>query len=54
MLQEWGALGEVTPDAERWIRKSGADHYAEHLPRLREWVAEIQTGSKASGTDSIE
>ena len=41
MLQEWDWLPELSPDALMWIRKSGADHYAEHLPRLREWVAEL-------------
>ena len=46
MLQEWAQLDEVTPDGAFWIRKSGAEHYAEHLPRLREWVAELH-GSPA-------
>ena len=27
--------------ADRWIRKSGPEHYEEHLPRLREWVKEV-------------
>jgi len=40
MLQAWNELGELTPDAAFWIGKSGAEHYAEHLPRLREWVSE--------------
>ena len=40
MLHAWGSLDRDTPDAERWIRKSGPEHYAEHLPRLREWTAE--------------
>ena len=38
MLRAWGSLEHDTPDSERWIRKSGPEHYAEHLPRLREWV----------------
>ena len=38
MLRAWGSLDHDTPDSERWIRKSGPEHYAEHLPRLREWV----------------
>ncbi len=38
MLAEWQALTEITPDAEEWFRESGPEHYAEHLPRLREWV----------------
>lgn len=46
MLQAWGQLGELTPDAAFWIGKAGADHYAEHLPRLRGWVSELHgTGS---------
>ena len=41
MLQAWRDLPEMTPDASFWISKAGAEHYAEHLPRLREWVARI-------------
>ena len=41
MLQAWRMLSEATPEAVFWIRKSGAEHYDEHLPRLREWVAEL-------------
>jgi hypothetical protein len=41
MLQAWGELPELTPDAAFWIRKAGAEHYAQHLSRLREWVAQI-------------
>jgi len=41
MLQAWGDLHEPTDEAAWWIRKSGAEHYSEHLPRLREWVAEL-------------
>jgi hypothetical protein len=42
MLEAWGALQVRRPEADWWIRKAGPEHYAEHLPRLREWVAEIQ------------
>lgn len=45
MLQAWGELREVTREATFWIRKPGAEHYGEHLPRLREWVAELRPGS---------
>jgi len=38
MLQEWGALPEVSPKAEEWFVESGAEHYGEHVPRLREWL----------------
>jgi len=41
MLQAWRELGGTPEDAAFWIRKSGAEHYAEHLPRLREWTAEL-------------
>lgn len=45
MLQAWGELREVNPEAAFWIRKAGAEHYGEHLPRLREWVAELLSGT---------
>jgi hypothetical protein len=41
MLQAWTEIGAPTPEATFWIGKAAADHYAEHLPRLREWVAEL-------------
>jgi len=41
MLQDWHALHEPADEAAWWIRKAGPEHYAEHLPRLREWVAEL-------------
>lgn len=41
MLHEWYRLSQQTDEAAWWIRKSGADHYGEHLGRLREWVAEL-------------
>jgi hypothetical protein len=33
-------LNELSPEAAWWVAKAGPDHYAEHLPRLREWVGE--------------
>jgi hypothetical protein len=42
LLQAWQALPEITTDARFWIRKAGAEHYEEHLPRLREWVGELR------------
>jgi hypothetical protein len=41
LLQDWVALSEPSDEAAWWIRKSGYDHYAEHLDRLRDWVAEL-------------
>jgi mycothiol maleylpyruvate isomerase-like protein len=43
MLLAWGELPELTPEAEFWIRKAGAEHYTEHLPRLREWVGRLRS-----------
>jgi hypothetical protein len=43
MLEAWFALSEQTDEAAWWVRKAGADHYAEHLPRLREWVTELES-----------
>jgi hypothetical protein len=43
MLTEWNALDEITPKAEEWFVESGEEHYAEHLPRLREWAEELLT-----------
>ena len=41
MLDEWSGLHEATDEVTWWIRKSGGDHYADHLARLREWAAEL-------------
>ena len=41
MLDEWYALREPSEEAAWWIRKGAADHFAEHLGRLREWTAEL-------------
>jgi mycothiol maleylpyruvate isomerase-like protein len=48
MLRAWRSLPEASEEADRWIAKSGPDHYAEHLPRLRDWVAEIN-GTPSEG-----
>jgi len=41
MLQCWVELGQANDEAVWWIAKSGTEHYAEHLDRLRSWVAEL-------------
>jgi hypothetical protein len=41
MIQEWYWLSDPTDEAAWWIRKSGCDHYDEHIGRLREWVDEL-------------
>jgi hypothetical protein len=43
MLRAWRSLPEASPEADRWIAKAGPEHYAEHLPRLRDWVRELAT-----------
>ena len=42
MLRAWRSLPEISDEADRWIDKAGPGHYAEHLPRLGEWVEEIR------------
>jgi hypothetical protein len=41
MLDEWYRQLEPNDEAAWWIRKSASDHFEEHLPRLRDWVAEL-------------
>jgi hypothetical protein len=41
MIVAWHELQQPTDEAAWWIRKSGRDHYREHLERLSEWVAEL-------------
>jgi hypothetical protein len=41
MLRAWRSLPNDSPEADRWISKSGPEHYAQHLPRLRDWVKEL-------------
>lgn len=41
MVQEWYLLEQPSDEAAWWIRKSGGEHYAEHVGRLREWITEL-------------
>ncbi len=41
MLETWYHLPVPSGEAAWWVRKSGADHYAEHIGRLREWRAQL-------------
>jgi hypothetical protein len=41
MLEAWFGLSGPDEAANQWIRKAGAEHYGEHLSRLRDWVAEV-------------
>jgi hypothetical protein len=45
MLTEWFAQPAASDAAGWWIRKSGSEHYRQHLPRLRRWVAELHADS---------
>lgn len=41
MIEEWFALREPSEEAAWWIRKGAADHFTEHLDRLRTWTEEL-------------
>ena len=41
MLQAWFELRDPDDAANRWVRKAGAEHYGEHIDRLRAWVSEL-------------
>lgn len=41
MLEAWFGLRGPDEAANQWIRKAGAEHYGEHLGRLRDWVTEL-------------
>lgn len=41
MLEAFGALGEITPDADEWFEESGPSHYADHLADLERWTERL-------------
>jgi Mycothiol maleylpyruvate isomerase N-terminal domain len=43
MLEEWDRLQDVDAEAKRWFSESTVEHYQEHLPRLREWIAQLRS-----------
>ena len=43
MLEGFGALDEITPDADEWFEESGPSHYAEHMPDLERWVTRMRS-----------
>jgi hypothetical protein len=43
MLQDLFALPSRNAESGWWVAKAGGDHYRQHLPRLREWAAELAT-----------
>ncbi len=40
-LQEWAAVGELTPEAVEWFEESGPVHFRDHLPELRAWAERL-------------
>jgi hypothetical protein len=48
MIEEWWLVADTSDEALWWVRKAAANHYAEHLDRLRAWVAELI--ARRSGT----
>ena len=45
MLEAFGALDVVTPEADEWFEESGARHYEEHLSVLEAWVERLRSGA---------
>jgi hypothetical protein len=45
MLEVWYALPARNDAAAWWVAKAGAEHYREHLGRLRTWVSELHGGA---------
>jgi hypothetical protein len=45
MLEVWYALPSRTEAAAWWVAKAGAEHYREHLGRLRSWITTLHGGS---------
>jgi len=43
LMRAWAQLPRVTPAALYWVGKAGPEHYAEHLPRLEEWVETLSS-----------
>jgi hypothetical protein len=41
MLYTWYRLDQPSDEAAWWVRKAASDHYAEHMDRLRAWIAEL-------------
>ena len=47
LRRQYFSLPENPPaDATWWVRKSGPEHYEEHLPRLGEWVDELAAAKR--------
>jgi hypothetical protein len=49
MLEVWYALPFRGRAAAWWVAKAGAEHYREHLARLRSWVATLKHDRRRNG-----
>ena len=49
MRQAWADLPGPNDEAAWWIRKSAVEHYAQHVPHLREWVDELVAARGGTG-----
>ena len=49
MVEAWHAFDRPGDEADWWIRKCAADHFDEHIGRLREWTAELIAQRPAGG-----
>ena len=47
MRHAWTELPEQSDEALTWIAKAGPDHYRQHLPRLRAWLADVRAATSA-------
>lgn len=43
LLEAFGTLGEITPDADEWFEETGPTHYAKHTPDLESWIARLRS-----------
>ena len=43
LLEAFGALGELTADADGWFDETAPTHYAKHLDELESWVARLRS-----------
>jgi mycothiol maleylpyruvate isomerase-like protein len=43
LLEAFGRSAKPTDEAAARFRRVAVEHYADHLPRLREWVGELRT-----------
>jgi hypothetical protein len=45
LLESFGALAEITADADEWFEETGPSHYAEHLRDLVTWTSRLRSKS---------